>query len=287
MLAKTLPRTLLVALCLASPALAETAGPQGDEGRTMREQEWRVPSASGQILMDTTVFRPPGDARAPLVVINHGSPADGSQRQTMPRQSYQALSSFFVAQGYVVALPLRRGYGATGGGWAEQYGSCTNPDYTRAGLETASDIQAAIDYMRRQSFVLPGRTIVVGHSAGGWGTLALSSLNPPGVSGMIDFAGGRGGRQPGGNCEPQAMVKSAAFYGSTARVPLLWINAANDTFFEPRLVERMAAAYDGAGGKAIHHAVGPFAKEGHNLASSDGGAVVWQPLVEDFLKSLR
>jgi dienelactone hydrolase len=185
----------------------------------------------------------------------------------------------------VVVLPLRRGYGATGGHWAEDYGRCNNPDYFDAGLQTAADIRAAIDYMRGQPFVAPDRTIVVGQSAGGWGTLALSSLNPPGIPAMIDFAGGRGGHQPGvGNCEPSALVKAAGKYGATARVPLLWINSANDTFFEPNLVNRMVEAYTKAGGQAVHRPVAAFGKEGHNLASSDSGAPIWQPLVTEFLQ---
>lgn len=281
-------RTLLVALCLAAPALAQTPGPQGGEGRNMRAQEWRIPSASGLILLDSTVFRPPGEARHPLMVMNHGSPADGSERTTMKRPVYSAVSSFFVSRGYVVVLPLRRGYGATGGGWAEDYGSCKNPDFVHGGLETASDIQATIDYMRKQPFIQSDRTIVVGHSAGAWGTVALSSLNTMGVPAMIAFAPGRGGHQPGvGNCEPGALVKAAAKYGSTAHVPLLWVNAANDTFFEPRLVDRMVTAYNGAGGHAVHRAVGPFGKDGHNLASSDSGAAIWQPLVDDFLATAK
>ena len=126
---------------------------------------------------------------------------------------------------------------------------------------------------------------MVGQSAGGWGTLALSSLNPPGVAAMIDFAGGRGGHQPGvGNCEPSALVKAAGKYGATARVPLLWINSANDTFFEPKLVNRMVEAYTRAGGQAVHQPVAAFGKEGHNLASSDSGAPIWRPLVEEFLQ---
>ena len=281
-------RTLLVALCLAAPALAQTAGPQGGEGRHMRAQEWRIPSANGSVLLDSTVFRPPGEGKHPLVVMNHGSPADGSERSTMKRPTYSAVSSFFVSRGYVVVLPLRRGYGATGGGWAEEYGSCKNPDFVGSGLETASDIQATIDYMRKQPFIQPDRTIVVGQSAGAWGTVALSSLNPAGVPAMIAFAPGRGGHQPGvGNCEPAQLVKAAAKYGSTAHVPLLWVNAANDTFFEPRLVDRMVTAYNGAGGHAVHRAVGPFGKEGHSLAGSDSGVAIWQPLVDDFLKTAK
>jgi dienelactone hydrolase len=267
-------RALLVACVMAVPAYAQSPGPQGPESGKLREQEWRVPTASGTLLMQTTVFRPPGDGKHPLVVINHGSPPDSNARPAMARQRYSSLSSFFVAHGYVVAVPLRRGYGATGGGWAEDYGSCTNPNYFGAGLETASDIDATLKYMRQQPFVLAEHNLVVGQSAGAWGTVAASSLNPPGVSAMIAFAAGRGGHQPGGNCAPGTLVKAAGRYGSTARVPLLWVNAANDTYFEPKLVEQMVSAYQAAGGNVTHRAVGPFGNEGHNLASSDSGAPI-------------
>ena len=279
-------KTILgILLCLlALPALAQSPGPQGPEGSKMREQEWRIPGPGG-VLMDATVFRPPGNARAPLMVMNHGSPASSSERPGMKRPQYAAVSSFFVSRGYVVVLPLRRGYGATGGPWAEDYGRCNNPDYFDAGLKTAADIRAAIDYMRQQPFIAPDRTLVVGQSAGAWGTVAMSSLNPPGVPAMIAFAPGRGGHQPGvGNCEPSALAKAAGKYGATARVPLLWINAANDTFFEPKLVDRMVEAYTKAGGEAVHRPVAAFGKEGHNLASSDSGARIWQPLVTEFLQ---
>jgi dienelactone hydrolase len=280
------PVVLAAALfLLALPALAQQAGPQGHEGRRMREQEWRIPGTGGA-LMESTVFRPPGEAPAPLVVINPGSPDTAAARPTMKRPTFAALSSYFVAHGYVVALPLRRGYGSTGGRWAEDYGRCDTPDFVGAGLQTASDIRAAIDYMRQQPFVAPDRTIVVGQSAGGWGTLALSSLNPPGVPAMIDFAGGRAGHShvPGGVCAPDFLVKAAGRFGTTARVPLLWITTENDSFFAPPLVRRMVDAYRDAGGQVTHHALGPFGTDGHELSSHDSGAPVWTPLVDSFLR---
>ena len=252
-----------------------------------RQQVVRVPGPGGSTLV-ATVIRPPGEARSPLVVINHGSPADGSQRAKMERPRYTALSSFFLSRGYVVALPLRRGYGESGGSWAEGYGSCDLPDYFNAGLQGAADIQATIDFMRTQPYVAPDRTIVVGQSAGGWATVALSSRNPPGVAAMINFAGGRGGHQKLagggiGNCTPRALVDAAARYGATARVPMLWIYAENDSFFEPSLAKRMVEAYDGAGGKAVYRPVGAFGRDGHSLAGSSNGNSVWSPLVESFL----
>jgi dienelactone hydrolase len=281
-----LRRALLLAIIFASPAFAQAPGPQAAEGGRMREQEWRIPAAGGSPLMVATVFRPAGEARAPLVVVNHGSPENVAERTSMERPRYLAISSFFLARGYVVVLPLRPGYGTTGGRWLEAYGDCERPDYVAAGLRTAADIKAAVDYMSAQPFVASGRTIVVGQSAGGWGTLALSSLNPPDVPAMIDFAGGRGGHQTGsgGVCRPDFLVRAAGRFGATARVPLLWITTANDSFFEPTLVRRMVEAYNGAGGRATHRALGSFAADGHSLASNDAGAGIWEPLVTEFLK---
>jgi dienelactone hydrolase len=277
-----------LSLALAAAALAQSPGPQGAEGGALREQVWRIPAAGGSPLMAATVMRPPGEARLPLVVINHGSPADSSDRPRMARPHYNTLSSWFVSRGYVVVLPLRRGYGETGGVWAESYGPCQNPDYAGAGLQTAADIKAAIDFMRRQPFVAPDHTVVVGHSAGGWGAIALSSLNPPGVSSIVNFAGGRGGHQhlPGGgtgNCTTDALVQAAARYGASARTLSLWIYAENDSFFGPRLARRMVDAYLGAGGQATYRPVGPVGHDGHGLASSNSGQSVWSPLLAAFL----
>ena len=256
-----------------------------------REQVVRIPGPGGSTLI-ATVTRPPGEARSPLVVINHGSPADGSQRPKIECSRYSALSSFFLSRGYVVALPLRRGYGESGGSWAEGYGSCELADYFNAGLQGAADIQATLDFMRAQPYVAPDRTIVVGQSAGGWATVALSSRNPAGVAGMISFAGGRGGHQKlagggVGNCAPRSLVDAAAKYGATARVPMLWIYAENDSFFAPSLAMRMVEAYDGAGGKATYRPVGAFGRDGHSLAGSSNGSSVRLPLVDSFLAGLK
>jgi dienelactone hydrolase len=278
-------RKMLLALLVSVCALASQAWAQG-----AREETVRIPSAG--VSMIATVMRPPVDGKYPLVVINHGSPAGSGQRLTMARPRFASLSSWFVSRGYVVVLPLRRGYGETGGAWAETYGSCQTPDYFTAGLQGAADIKATIDFMRGQPYVTADRTIVVGQSAGGWATIALSSLNPPGVPGMVNFAGGRGGHQqlPGGgvgNCTPEALVKAAGRYGSTARVPTLWLYTANDSFFEPTLARRMVEAYDTAGGKATLRALGAFAQDGHALAGSEYGVAIWSGPVSQFLDGLR
>lgn len=271
---------VLLALLFAGEAFAQT-----------REQVVRMPGPAGATLV-ANVMRPPGEDPKPVVVINHGSPADGSQRAKMQPPRFNGLSSWFMSRGYVVVLPLRRGYGESSGGWAEAYGSCSNPDYYNAGLHGAADIKAALDYMRSQPYVAPDRSLIVGQSAGGWATVALSSQNPPNVAGMIDFAGGRGGHQPlpgggTGNCTPDALVTAAGKYGATARVPILWIFTGNDSFFEPRLAKRMFDAYTAAGGRGTFRALGAFGSDGHGLAGSDSGVAMWQSPVSEFLATLR
>jgi dienelactone hydrolase len=272
---------VLLALVLAGEASAQA----------IREQVVRMPAPGGASMV-ATVMRPPGEDRNPVVVINHGSPVDGSQRARMTLPRYSALSSWFLARGYVVVLPLRRGYGETGGSWAESYGQCQNPDFYNAGLQGAADIKAALDFMRAQPYVAPDRSLIVGQSAGGWATLAFSSQNPAGVPGMIDFAGGRGGHQrlPDGgigNCTPNALVTAAGRYGATARVPTLWIYTANDSFFEPSLVRRMFDAYNGAGGRGIYKPLGAFGNDGHGLAGADYSVPIWSGPVTEFLATLR
>src|SRR6202035_1245552 len=43
-------------------------------------------------------------------------------------------------------MALRRGYGATGGDWAEGISHKPGDDYVRPGLETARDIAATVNY---------------------------------------------------------------------------------------------------------------------------------------------
>ncbi len=266
---------IVMACALSAVAQAQSAGPQG---QASREQEWRIPSAGGSALLVTTVYRPRGNGPWPLMVANHGIPAG------KPQEFFRNVTDWFVDRGYVVAVPWRRGWGPSGGKVVDDRGPCNDPGYFKAGVETASDIRAVLDYLHTQSFVLPSRTIVVGHSAGGWGTVALSRTNPPGVVGMVNVAGGQScGRISAGEGRPDMLVQAAMTYGSTARVPMLWIYAANDSFFNHALARKMADAYNGAGGHADLHLVGAVGADGHGLLTLRPGLAVWQPLFAEFL----
>ncbi len=290
-------RILLALLVVAGPALAQPyePGPKGTpEGPWRRQIHW-IPSLAdkppGWVLV-TQVCRPaadrfPDSRPAPLMVLNHGSPADAGRRPTMkPYACDSEPAAWFLERGYVVAMPMRRGYGETSGPWLEEYGRCSDPDFHRGGLPAAEDMESAVRYLEKLPYVQPGRTVIVGQSAGGWGSLAYSSRNPAGVVAIVNFAGGRGGWAAGRantNCVPERLIAGAGKYGETARLPTLWIYTENDSFFAPEISRAMHAHYTAAGGKAEFQLLPPWGKDGHSFMSGQNSAKLWGPLVERFL----
>ena len=290
-------RLLGVSVALAlTPALFWSAvgsgnrdifGAYGPEGARLREQLWILPSGDPQGALRATVFRPfdkPGtSARRPIAVINHGT---SDERVAVPMPVYYWLSRWFVERGYVVVLPQRRGHGSTAGPLVESIGSCTDPDHFRSGQIAADDIEAVVNYMTRQPFIQPDKTVVVGISTGGWASLALASRNPSTVRAVINFAGGRGGHAGGQTnavCAEARLVDAARAYGRTARIPTLWLYANNDSYFGPKLASSMAMAWKAAGGLVDLHVTPPYGQDGHEIADDRAGWDIWGSAVDRFL----
>jgi dienelactone hydrolase len=273
----------LLATATCSTACAEENGDSRDQLHSIPVKE-----ARGDVVqLAARICRPSGDEPARLVILNHGSPANPSDRPHMQLgRCEQEPAQWFLQRGYVVVFALRRGYGQTGGEWMEGYGECSNPNFERGGLSTARDIDAIVEYATALPFVKPDAVIVAGQSAGGWGTIAYDSRQHPKVAAFINFAGGRGGHRdnrPNDNCRPEALVQAAGHYGTTASTPMLWIYAANDSFFAPRLAAAMWHAFSASGGKGDFEQLPAFGKDGHGLFSQPGGSKIWGPLVERYL----
>ena len=246
-----------------------------------------IPAAGG-IKLQTRVRRPAGNGPHALAIVNHGSPPDAAQRPTMDIPRYPSATDWLLSKGYMVALPLRRGYGDTGGPWAENYGPCRNPDFYRAGLTTGDDIGMVLEFFLSRSEMKRERILLIGQSAGGWGSVAIASRNPSGVFAILNFAGGRGGGQPQvGNCAPQRLVEAAGRYGSTARIRSLWLYSENDKFFGPQLSRGMFDAYVQGGAPAQYVPLPAFGNDGHRVFAAAAGRALWQPPVEEFLAKLK
>jgi dienelactone hydrolase len=279
----------IAALPLA--ALAQQADPS--IAPQVREEMWAIPSSPVPML--AYVIRPIAGGPFPLAVMNHGISLDATERSYFPIIEFRDAALWFVRQGYVVVAPLRPGYGPTAieiperglfGVFFSGVGKCSDAEFREAGLAVASIDKWVIDYMSTQSFIKHNDVIVVGQSGGGWGAIALGSQNPEPVRAIIGFAAGRGGRLngiPNNNCAPDQLVDAVAEFGSTARVPMLWIYTSNDSYFGPDLSKRMAEAFRATGGNVEYHLLPDFGEDGHFFINSADAVQIWAPIVSEFL----
>jgi dienelactone hydrolase len=259
----------------------------------VHEEMWAIPSSPVPML--AYVIRPIGGGPFPLAVMNHGISLDATERSYFPIIEFRDAALWFVRQGYVVVAPLRPGYGPTAieiperglfGVFFSGVGKCSDAEFREAGLAVASIDKWVIDYMSTQSFIKHNEVIVVGQSGGGWGAIALGSQNPEPVRAIIGFAAGRGGRLngiPNNNCAPDQLVDAVAEFGSTARIPMLWIYTSNDSYFGPDLSKRMAEAFRATGGNVEYHLLPDFGEDGHFFINSADAVQIWAPIVSEFL----
>lgn len=265
----------LLAVLTAPPVCAQvTFGPSGEEGEPLRRQEWRVPSPDTDIAVRALLFRPPGVGPFRLAVIAHASTQNVLRRAQMPQPEYRPLATFLVARGFAVLVPERLGHGATGGRYVEDQGGCDEADYARSGRATAEQIRLALEFLRKQDFIRKEDAVVIGHSAGGWGALALADAEPKPISAIIAFAPGRGGHandEPNKICAPHTLLAAAAEFGRGARIPVTWLVAANDSYFAPAFSKSLADAFRGGGGKVDFRALPAAGSEGHWMIESEAG----------------
>ncbi len=281
------------AIVAIDPAVAQTSsGPGGGSGGARPNEEIIRIARAGTKGLVTRVCRPKTKAPGPLVVVNHGRPSGATSEERDRRRAgirpyaCGSVADAFTSRGYVVAFPVRQGYGESGGEDKEIGGPCNHADFISAGNAGADDVAVAIAHLKTLPYVLPDKAIVVGQSVGGLVTLALASRNLEGVRAYVNFAGGHGGRRNGkanSNCSPDALVAAAAYFGKTVRSPMLWIYTENDTFFPPNLSGRMYAAFQKEGGTARFELLPPFrtaqTQDGHDLMFALGGDSIWEPIV--------
>lgn len=269
---------LAVGLWSAAPAWGETRlGAQGGEGSPNRRQDWLVPTQDQITPSRAVLFRPPGKGPFRLAVIAHASTQNRLARAQMPQPDYPALAAALVARGFAVLVPQRLGHGKTGGPYLEDQEGCDNAEYAMSARTTAEAITTALTFMRAQAFVRKDATVLVGHSAGGWGALSLADHSPKEISSIIVFAAGRGGRandRAGNVCAPDKLVAAAAEFGEAAKIPVTWLVAENDSYFPPDFSKKMADAFIEAGdGKVDFRVLSAFGNEGHWLAEAGEQAV--------------
>jgi len=280
---KTAVLTLLF-LFLSSAGYAEPPLAQD-----LHERVVRVPIILKELFgerklsLETTIFKPDGDGPFPLLVLSHGTPTFG-KRRFMERVRYLDESREFVKLGFVVAIPMRRGYGSSDGNPVLE--KCSDAPHYKIGLDEAKDLLATVAYMKKEPYVDGKRIVLAGQSGGGFASIACAADGFDGLVAVISFAGGRGSMQSGGICSESELISAYGKYGKTCRVPTLWLYTENDLFFPPRVAKDMHEAFVRSGGQAKLIMLPPFEHNGHYLFSNKKGIGIWLPEVKSFLQPL-
>lgn len=273
---------------VAGKAIADPYIAAPHVGPRLVQEEVRIPVRGASYTIAATVLRPDGVGPFGAVVLNHGVP--GSERERLKEsaaQDFNAAAPVFARRGYVVVMPLRRGFGATGGEFAEDAGSCRNPNYMRAETEAAQDVMAAYDFARSLPYVDGDRMMLAGQSAGGIVSMFAAAMHQPkGLVAVLAFAAGRGGNpdlRPGTPCAIEPVARVFDQMGPKIRVPVLMHYAENDRYFGPATTKLWHDRFVAAGGRAEYVMQPAFGKDGHYLFGDIVGVRWWLPAVERFL----
>ena len=86
-------------------------------------EELRIPMAeAGPHGLEALLIRPAGGGPYPLALLSHGSPRQASARATMSVNGLYRQAIEFARRGFAALIVLRRGYGTSGGAYAENSG---------------------------------------------------------------------------------------------------------------------------------------------------------------------
>jgi dienelactone hydrolase len=277
---------------LGALALIGSAHAAPDDGldASLRETVHSVPVPGAAAAIVVTSFRPPGQGPFPWIVLSHGTATTAEANRAIGRYRNPPLVREWVRRGYAVLVPVRRGYGATGGDTlGDDYGGCARADYRRAGEGAALDVLATISWALTQRDLDAQGWLLVGQSAGGFASIYTASKRPPGLVAVLAFAPGRGGdpqRRPGAPCAADRMAALFASIAPYVEVPVLWLYAENDEFFGARVRTMWFESFRAAGGRGELVVVPPFPeRRGHGLFPAAAGVPIWTAAVSTFFKS--
>ena len=243
------------------------------------------------VSLSTQIYRPVGKGPFPTLIFHHGS----TYRGTKPQQfamvfDPKPMAEWFVAHGWAVVLPSRRGRGGSDGvydeGFAEDrdFGYSCSPARSIPGADRAlRDIDAATDLILKMTFVDATQVVVGGHSRGGILSIAHAGRNPDMYRGVLNFVGGWVGE----DCN-HVIYKSAPYIdrllmgrGTTTALPMLWLYAENDSYCSEDYYRRNFEVFINAGGHAEYRQYTlPKRVDGHALVFFPK---VWGGAVEHYL----
>lgn len=272
-------------ICLCASALSSAAVME-----EVIDVPVRVKTIFGQEANQTikvTLFRDDQREKAPYLVLNHGRPANEADFFKMKRQRFAENSAYFVAQGFVVLVPTRVGYGESGGLDVEYSGHCNSRNFAPAYAAAAEQTIAVLKAATSLPYVDLSHGIVVGQSFGGMTSITLATQDVPGLVAAVNFAGGGGGNpseRPENPCSAHRLSTLYSDYGAASKVPTLWLYSENDRFWGAELPRKWFKGFVDAGGKGQFIQLPPYKDNGHGIFT--GNPASWKPAFEAFLQEI-
>ena len=205
-------RALVLAAIVASAAIAAADPPKPSEvwlrGKAGKLQAW--------------LWRPAGAGPFPAVVYNHGSEKDpivGTDSE---------IGSFFVAHGYAVLFPYRRGAGKSAGRyWNDGIDALPDDQQEKVMIDRLvqenDDVVTGIEWLRGQPWIARDDITVGGCSFGGIETLLTAERHVPGLRAALDFAGASMAWDDSPFLR-ERLLRAV----ESARVPIFFLQAEND-----------------------------------------------------------
>lgn len=226
----------------------------------------------------------------PTLVFNHGSTGRGDKPDWFKfTWSSPDVGRYFVAQGWQVVFPQRRGRGASGGLYDEGFEPdrsryACSAQYAQPGLERAlADLDAVMAHLRQQPDVDQQRLLLGGVSRGGVLSVVYSGQRPELFQGVLNFVGG----WVGDACPDAVRVNGWAFQrGAAFKKPMLWLYGEADPYYTIGHSRGNFETFTAAGGRGefLVFVVPPVGNDGgHGLHRHPR---LWQPAVDHYLKQL-
>jgi dienelactone hydrolase len=260
------------ALFCAAAASAQTA----DQSSAFEQ----VFYASGSLKIEAYVFKPHGKGPFPVVIYNHGS-RPGHERAERP---FAYVGKMLAADGYMVVVPERRGYGKSDGApFSEEIGDDRGPRYVARLQQEADDVIAAAEFAKTLPDADGSRICVMGWSFGGIVSVLAASRSDV-FKVVVDQAGGA--LSWDGSPALQDALKESA---RKIRIPLLGMVAENDrTTKSVKVVAEEAKKHGGHATLIVYPPFKPHENPngvapGHMIFSADGVAL-WERDLKEFLE---
>jgi dienelactone hydrolase len=219
-------------------------------------------------------------SKLPVAVITHGKSANLTDMLESKAADYAGPARDLARRGWISVVVMRRGFGQSDGPMPADL-TCDSSSFINRFSADAEDLQGALDVIVKRPDVDPDRAIAIGVSAGGAAVMALAARNPKNLKGVVNVSGGLA--MPA--CpKDEVLVNAFKEFGSSSRVPTLWVYAKNDSLFGPETVERMQSAYLDGGGDVKLVMFDKHGKDGHNLFADASGRLKWMMEMDGFLR---